>query len=140
VDRDDIRPAFWAAFWGANRALSAARDGAFERHGVPAGQHAILTRLWLSDGQTPGELAKSLDITTSAVTNAAGKLEAADLITRYTADHHVTLNLTERGHELEKIIEREMRTVAERALGSLTDPERLHLIHYLRELRANTTT
>ena len=134
----DLRPAFWAAFWAASRSLATARDAMLERHGVAAGQQAILSRLWASDDQAPGDLAKSLDLTTSALTSAAAKMEQAGLLIRRTADgHRVTLKLTRRGRDLEKIFDREMRRLGERVLGSMNDTERIQLIRFLRDLRAN---
>jgi DNA-binding MarR family transcriptional regulator len=136
---DDVRAAFWASFWSASRSLTQARDAMLERHGVVTGQHALLARLWAANDQTPSELAKSLDLSTSAVAGMATKMEAAGLVERRTADgHRVTLALTRRGRDLEKILDREMRTLGERALGSLDDTRRLELIRMLRELRANT--
>jgi len=131
--------AFWGAFWGASRALTSARDAMLERHGVVAGQHAILARLWASDaGQAPGDLARSLDLTTSAVTSLAGKMEAAGLLERASDEAHpVILQLTRRGRDLEKIFDREMRRLGERALASLDEAERIQLTRLLRELRAN---
>lgn len=138
MDRDDVSASFWAAFAAANRALSTARDDALARHGIAAGQSAILGRLWAADDQPPGEVARALDMTTSAVTGTTTKMEAAGLIDRTATDaHHVTLRLTARGRALEKIIERDMRTLAERALGSLSDAERTELIRLLREVRAS---
>ena len=138
MDRDDVSASFWAAFAAANRALGTARDEALARHGIAAGQSAILGRLWATDGQAPGEVARALDLTTSAVTSTTTKMEAAGLIERTAADaHHVTLHLTARGRALEKIIERDMRTLAERALGSLSNAERTELIRLLREVRAS---
>jgi DNA-binding MarR family transcriptional regulator len=138
VDHDDVRPAFWAAFWSASRALSAARDSMLELHGVAAGQQALLSRLWATDDQAPSDLARSLDMTTSAVTSLALKMEEAGLLERWTVDdRHVTLRLTERGTELEKIFDREMRRLGERVLGSFPDADRVQLVRYLRALRAN---
>ena len=140
VDRDDVPESFWTAFSAANRALAAGRDDAFARHGVAAGQSAILSRLWISDGQSPGELARALDLATSTVTSTATKMETAGLLRRVTTDaRQVTLQLTGRGRELEKIIDREMRTLGERALGSLTDTERAQLVRLLRQVRAGLT-
>ncbi len=136
---DEVRAAFWASFWSASRGLTQARDAMLARHGVVDGQHALLARLWAANDQTPTELAKSMDLSTSAVTSLATKMEAAGLVERKSVDgHHVTLTLTRRGRDLEKILDREMRTLGERALGSMDDTRRLELIRMLRELRANT--
>jgi DNA-binding MarR family transcriptional regulator len=136
---DDVRATFWAAFWSAGRSLTQARDAMLERHGVAGGQHAVLARLWTASDQTPAELGKALDLSTSAVTGMITKMETAGLVERHPADgNRITLRLTRRGRDLEKILEREMRTLGERALGSLDDAQRVELIHMLRELRANT--
>jgi MarR family transcriptional regulator, organic hydroperoxide resistance regulator len=135
---DDVRAAFWASFWSASRSLTQARDAMLERHGVVGGQHAVLVRLWAADDQTPTELGRSLDLSTSAVTGIVTKMESAGLVERRLADNHVILRLTRRGRDLEKILDREMRTLGERALGSLDDAHRIELIRMLRELRANT--
>lgn len=71
------------------------------------------------------------------MTSAASKMEEGGLIERRTAGGQRTLQLTRRGRDLEKILDREMRTLGERALGSLDQPARVRLIHYLRELRHN---
>jgi DNA-binding MarR family transcriptional regulator len=137
----DVRPAFWAAFWAASRTLTAARDAMLERHGVAAGQQVVLSRLWATDDQSPGDLAKALDLTTSALTRIAAKMEEAGLLERRSSDaHHVTLKLTRRGRELEKIFDREMRRLGERVLGSLDDTDRVQLIRSLRELRTNAAS
>jgi MarR family transcriptional regulator, organic hydroperoxide resistance regulator len=135
----DVRPAFWAAFWAASRTLTSARDAMLERHGVAAGQQAILSRLWATDDQSPGDLARSLDLTTSALTSTVSKMEEAGLLERRASDgHHVSLKLTRRGRDLEKIFDREMRRLGERALGSLDDADRVQLVRFLRDLRTNT--
>jgi DNA-binding MarR family transcriptional regulator len=64
-------------------------------------------------------------------------MEAAGLVKRDAASSHVTLHLTSRGRELEMIIERDMRTLGERALGSLTNVQRAQFVQLLREVRAN---
>jgi MarR family transcriptional regulator, organic hydroperoxide resistance regulator len=109
-----------------------------ELHGVAAGQQAVLSRLWATDDQSPSDLARSLDLSTSALTRVAAKMEEAGLLVRRSTDgQHVTLKLTRRGRDLEKIFDREMRRLGERVLGSLDDDERVQLIRFLRALRAN---
>src|SRR6201995_1936553 len=73
---------FQAAFWSAKHALAIASAAAFSRHGVHEGQQFILRRLWAEDGQTPGEIAKSLGLATSTVTRAATRMEATGLLAR----------------------------------------------------------
>ncbi|QIS09655.1 MarR family winged helix-turn-helix transcriptional regulator [Nocardia arthritidis] len=113
---------------------------AFARHGVHEGQQFILRRLWAEDGQTPGELARALELSTPTVTRAAIRMEAAGLLSRQphpTDRRLVVLRLTERGAALERDIGMEMRRLDERALAGLDDAERAALMRALEQLRRN---
>ena len=136
--RDDLRSVFWSAFAGATRAVTRARDAMLERHGINTGQLSILARLWADDGLSPGEIARALDQPTAMVTGAAAEMEAAGLIQRQ-GGHPVTLRLTVRGREMEKIIDRDMRTLGEHVLSSFDDAERGQLIAFLRAVRTNAS-
>src|SRR5204862_7963873 len=63
-------------------AIAQAAEAAYNRHGVRAGQQFILRCLWHTDGQTPGQVAKRLDLATPTVTRAATRMEAAGLLHR----------------------------------------------------------
>ena len=131
---------FQAAFWSAKHALAIASAAAFSRHGVHEGQQFILRRLWAEDGQTPGEIAKSLGLATSTVTRAATRMEATGLLARKPHERDrrlVRLRLTARGHALEKDIDAEMDQLTERALGSFGPDERAAVVVALEKIRAN---
>lgn len=134
---------FQAAFWAAKRAMASASDAAFRRHGVHAGQQYILTTLWEEDCLAPGEVARRLQLATPTVTRAATRMEAAGILERkpHPTDRRlVRLCLTPRGMFLRKTIQREMRTLTDRALASLDAPARAAFTHYLTILRDNLTS
>jgi MarR family transcriptional regulator, organic hydroperoxide resistance regulator len=131
---------FQAAFWSAKHALALASAAAFSRHGVHEGQQFILRRLWAEDGQTPGEIAKSLGLATSTVTRAATRMEATGLLAREPHERDrrlVRLRLTARGRALEKDIDAEMDQLTERALGSFGPDERAAVVVALEKIRGN---
>jgi DNA-binding MarR family transcriptional regulator len=134
---------FQAAFWAAKRAMASASDAAFRRHGVHAGQQYILITLWEEDCLAPGEVARRLDLATPTVTRAATRMEAAGILQRkpHPTDRRlVRLCLTPLGMSLRKSIQREMRTLTDRALASLETPDRAAFVRYLGVLRDNLTS
>jgi MarR family transcriptional regulator, organic hydroperoxide resistance regulator len=136
VDRDE----FQAAFWAAKKAMAEAAEAAFRQHGVWPGQQFILEALWEADGQTPGELAKRLDLATPTVTRAASRMAAAGLLRReaHTSDARlVRLCLTERGHALKETLAAERLRLTGRALHGLSAAERDQLVRLLETVRAN---
>lgn len=134
---------FQSVFWSTKRAMWEANDAAYRRHGVREGQQFILMCLWEQDGQTPGQIAKQLQLATPTVTKGATRMEATGLLTRQPDPHDrrlVRLYLTERGHELKEILDHEMRKLAERALATLSEEERGQLIKMLTQIRSNLTS
>jgi DNA-binding MarR family transcriptional regulator len=135
-----VQDDFQTAFWDAKKAITAAAEAAYSRHGVRAGQQFILRCLWETDGQTPGELAKQLGLATPTVTRTATRMEAAGLLRRapHPADARlVRLCLTERGKELQEIMAAESRTLTARALHGLDPAARTALVESLRAVREN---
>jgi DNA-binding MarR family transcriptional regulator len=131
---------FQRAFWSAKRAMAEASEAAFQRHGVRSGQQWILRRLWDEDGQTPGEIARQLELSTPTVTKAAMRMEAAGLIDRRPDPRDarlVRLFLSERGRALEKTIAEEMAQLARRSLASLSEDEVKALVAALGAIRRN---
>jgi DNA-binding MarR family transcriptional regulator len=131
---------FQAAFWSAKRAMAEASEAAFQRHGVRSGQLWILRRLWDEDGQTPGEIARQLELSTPTVTKAAMRMEAAGLIDRRPDPRDarlVRLFLSGRGRALEKTIAEEMAQLARRSLATLGDDEVRALVAALTMIRRN---
>src|ERR1044072_9208652 len=97
---DQPMPDFQTAFWATKHALAAATAAAFSRHGVHQGQQFILRPLWAGDGQSPGEIARRLGLSTPTGTRAATRMEAAGLLRRepHPGDRRLgRLLLNERG-------------------------------------------
>ncbi len=133
---------FQTAFWSAKHALAHASATAFARHGVHEGQQYVLRCLWREDGLSPGEVARRLGLATPTVTRAATRMEAAGLLRRepHPGDRRlVRLRLTDRGRELEKVIDEQTRQLTERALATLGRDERAALIRALEQIRRNLT-
>jgi MarR family transcriptional regulator, organic hydroperoxide resistance regulator len=131
---------FQSAFWSAKRAMAEASEAAFQRHGVRSGQQWILRRLWDEDGQTPGEVARQLELSTPTVTKAAMRMEAAGLIDRRSDPRDarlVRLFLSERGRALEKTIAEEMAQLARRSLATLSEDQVKALVAALTAIRRN---
>ena len=134
---------FQAAFWAAKRAIGAASEEAYQRHGVRAGQQFLLYELWAEDGLTPGELAKRLGLAVPTVTRTATRMETAGILRREphpTDARLVRLRLTERGHELKDLMAAEVVRLTEKALRTLDQADRERFVDYLNEVRANLTT
>ena len=139
IDTDDSGD-FQTAFWSAKHALAHASAVAFAQHGVHEGQQYVLRCLWRDDGLSPGEIARRLGIATPTVTRAATRMEATGLLRRepHPSDRRlVRLRLTERGRELEKIIDEQTNQLTERALATLSAAERESLVRALHEIRRN---
>jgi DNA-binding MarR family transcriptional regulator len=137
---DAVRDEFQTAFWEAKRAMAMAAEAAYNTHGVRAGQQFILRCLWESDGLTPGEVARRLELATPTVTRAASRMEAVGLLRREphpTDARLVKLVLTDRGRELEAVIAKEMRALSERALSTIDPAERELYVRLLRQTRRN---
>jgi MarR family transcriptional regulator, organic hydroperoxide resistance regulator len=137
VQHDDE---FQAAFWAAKRAIALAAEAAYNRHGVRSGQQFILRCLWHRDGQTPGEVARALELATPTVTRAASRMEAAGLLRRapHPSDARlVRLCLTTRGRALESIMTEEVRRLSARALDGISEEERKTVVAALRTITAN---
>ncbi|MET8142743.1 MarR family transcriptional regulator [Sphaerisporangium sp. NPDC005288] len=133
---------FQTAFWTAKRAMALASEAAYNRHGVRSGQQFILRCLWENDGMAPGEIARLLELSTPTVTRAATRMETAGLLRREphpTDARLVRLLLTDRGRELESVIDEEMARLSERALRTLDAAEREQFLRFLGEIRQNLT-
>lgn len=111
-------------YGSASKVVRAATDAALRRHGLQLGQDHLLAALWTRDGQTPGEIAAALRVTTPAITKGATVLERAGLLQRRgdARDNRlVRLWLTDAGRALEEPV-RETRRRVEAALTRAFSP------------------
>jgi DNA-binding MarR family transcriptional regulator len=69
-------------------------------------------------------------------------MEATGLVSRHPdlRDRRlVRIHLTERGRQLEDVLDKEMRELSERALASMSGDQRQALIGFLNQIRQNLT-
>jgi MarR family transcriptional regulator, organic hydroperoxide resistance regulator len=131
---------FVALFTRASKLMRGAADVAMTRHGVRVGQNLVLEALWERDGQTPGEIAQRLHVTTPTIVKMATRMDAAGLLTRRrdAGDARlVRLHLTDRGRSLRNAVEAELRALEQRATATLTATERRHLERALAKIVAS---
>ena len=131
---------FQTAFWNAKRAMVEASEAAFRRYGVRAGQQHILRVLWRQDCQTPGQIARRLDLATPTVTKMTSRMEAAGLVERlpHPSDRRlVRICLTDRGRKLQGVFNEELAAMTERALRSMAPRLRRQLIRALHQIHDN---
>ncbi|HKA51114.1 MAG TPA: MarR family transcriptional regulator [Candidatus Dormibacteraeota bacterium] len=131
---------FQTAFWNAKRTMVEASEAAFRRYGVRAGQQHILRVLWRQDCQSPGQIARRLGLATPTVTKMTSRMEAAGIVERrpHATDRRlVRVCLTQRGVELQAVIDQEMRAMTESALRTLGPHERRQLVRFLHEVHQN---
>jgi MarR family transcriptional regulator for hemolysin len=131
---------FLPLFTRAAKLMRGAADTAMSDHGVRVGQNLVLGVLWEADGQTPGEIATRLGVSTPTVVKMATRMVGAGLIERRrdTDDARlVRLHLTRRGRSLQAAIESELRELEARALASLDASERRTLEGALEKIVGN---
>jgi DNA-binding MarR family transcriptional regulator len=129
---------FQSAFWNAKRAMMEAHEAAFRKHGVRAGQQHILKQLWKEDCQTPGQLARTLDLSVATVSKMTSRMEGSGLVGRHphpSDGRLVRVCLTERGRALKDAIGGEIKGVTEHALATLGPRERKQFVRYLHAVR-----
>lgn len=120
-----------------SKALRALAEVGMRRHGLHLGQDHLLAVLWAKDGQTPGEIAQAVHVTTPTVVKMATRVAAAGLLTRRRDPEDnrlVRLWLTDAGRALEVPVEAERRRMEARITAELTDTERKHLLRALAKI------
>jgi DNA-binding MarR family transcriptional regulator len=120
-----------------SKVLRAATETGMRELGLHVGQNHLLAALWELDGQTPGQLADVLHVTTPTVVKAATRMANAGLLLRRRdpADNRlVRLWLTGAGRALQPSVETQRETLEQQLLADLTEEERTHLISALRKV------
>jgi DNA-binding MarR family transcriptional regulator len=113
------------------------------RYGCQPPQNLLLDALAVRDGQTPGELARHLQVAGPTAVKMAQRMEANGLVARRRDDPDerlVRVYLTERGREVQAPIAAEIQAVATRAAQGLAEQDKRALRAALAVIRANLTT
>lgn len=128
-------------FSRASKAMRAASETAMRRHGLHLGQNRVLAELWDRDGQTPGDIATALNVTTPTVVKMATRMTTAGLLTRRRDDPDnrlVRLYLTDAGRALQEPIEDELGRIEAHVTAGLTAAELRALNTALAKVATNT--
>lgn len=115
-------------------------EAALRRHGLHLGQNLVLTALAERDGQTPGEIAAAVHVTTPTIVKMANRMAVGGLLTRRRDDSDkrlVRLYLTPAGRRLGGPVEAELRLVDQRLTEGLSDGQRRTLLRLLARVSAN---
>ena len=124
-------------YGATSKSVRAATDQALRRHGLRLGQDHLLAQLWKRDGQTPGEIAKAVGVSTPAVTKTATVLGKQGLLVRRADEHDnrlVRLWLTDAGRALQRAVERERDAIEAALTAGLSGIERKHLASALSKI------
>ncbi len=127
---DRIMNELLALFTRSSKLARAAADEAMSRHGVRVGQNLLLEVLWETDGLTPGELARRLQVATPTVVKSANRMAAAGLLVRKpdrVDARLVRLYLTDQARAVRRAVEQERDDLERRMTATLTPAEREHL-------------
>jgi MarR family transcriptional regulator, organic hydroperoxide resistance regulator len=122
---------FMDVFVRASKLVRAVSEAAMRRHGLHLGQNLVLAELWERDGQTPGDIAAALNVTTPTVVKMTTRMASAGLLVRRRDDPDnrlVRLYLTDSGRALRRPVEAELAGLADQLTAGLTDAERTTLV------------
>jgi MarR family transcriptional regulator for hemolysin len=113
---------------------------ALARHGLQRPQNLVLDALAETDGLTPGELARRLEVTGPTAVKMAQRMEANGLVERRRDDPDgrlVRVYLSDRGRELQGPIAAEIDKIAEVAAAGIGARDRDVLRRSLELVREN---
>lgn len=128
---------FLRVFTHTAKAVRGAAEEALQQHGVRLGQNLLLDALVEGDGQSPGELAAVLGVSTPTVVKMGQRMEAAGLLVRRPDEHDrrlVRLALTRAGRRAQLAATEELRALSTRATAGLSKQQRLQTIKALQEV------
>ena len=94
--------------------------------GITPVQNAVLSCLWDTDGQTPGQLGERLFLDSSSITGILDRLEQKGLIERKPSPKDrraLQVNLTERGRDLKKPVMKAAIKANQTVLANLSNEE-----------------
>jgi DNA-binding MarR family transcriptional regulator len=134
---ENLMPELLDLFGNTSKVVRAVTDAALREHGLRLGQDHLLAALWRRDGQTPGEIAVALLVTTPAITKGATVLEKSGLLERRADDRDnrlVRLWLSEKGRALQRPVEETRLRVEERLTAALSSAEMEALVRSLEKL------
>ncbi|GAA4263005.1 MarR family winged helix-turn-helix transcriptional regulator [Dactylosporangium darangshiense] len=124
----------------ASKSFRAVLTVILRRHGLHLGQNLVLTTLMERDGQTPGEVAAGLNVTTPTIVKMATRMASAGLLVRRRdlADNRlVRLFLTDSGRDLSDPLNGDLEDIEARLTAGLSENERATLLALMDRVTAN---
>ncbi len=109
-------------------------------HGLYAGQDAVLLKLAEEDGLPPGILAQRLGVRPPTITKTVSRLQAQGFVTRQASEsdqRQTHIFLTDRGHDVIRIIEKLVRKTEKDCLRGFEKKERKLLVKLLARMEHN---
>lgn len=131
---------FTDAYARGSKTFRAVVEVALRRHGLHPGQNLVLAALAERDGQTPGEIAAALHVTTPTIVKMANRMVAAGLLTRrrdLPDNRLVRLYLTGAGRRLFRPVQRELERIDRHLTAGLSKAERRMLLTLLNRVSHN---
>jgi DNA-binding MarR family transcriptional regulator len=127
-------------YTSASKSFRAVLTVILRRHGLHLGQNLVLTALMERDGQTPGEMAASLTVTTPTIVKMATRMASAGLLVRRrdeTDNRLVRLYLTDSGRALLDPLQGDLAEIEDRLTAGLSPKERATLLALMDRVTAN---
>ena len=108
--------------------------------GLHAGQVFVLVSLWQTDGQSQAELVKNLNVTPPTIYNMVVKMASIGFVEIRKDNNDARIMrvfLTQKGCEIEPLVENECQKFEEKIFGILTETERMMCSLLLQKLISN---
>lgn len=124
----------------ASKAYRAVITVALRRQGLHLGQNFVIAALADRDGQTPGEIAAAIDVSTPTIVKMATRMSAAGLLERRrdTVDHRlVRLHLTDAGRALAGPMAADLADVERQLTRGLTERETAQFLTLMERVADN---
>jgi len=128
------------AYTLASKTFRAALTVVLRRHGLHLGQNLVVELLAERDGQTPGELAAALHVTTPTIVKMATRMASAGLVVRRrdkTDNRLVRLYLTPEGRAVAGPLRADVDELEAQLVAGLTDEERATLLALMARVTGN---
>jgi DNA-binding MarR family transcriptional regulator len=124
----------------ASKSFRAVLTASLRRQGLHLGQHLLLAMLAEQDGQTPGEIAARLHVTTPTIVKMLNRMVTTGLVERSRDDRDnrlVRIHLTEAGRSLVGPLEKEMADIEEALTAGLSERDRRTFLRLLERVTDN---
>jgi MarR family transcriptional regulator, organic hydroperoxide resistance regulator len=131
---------FSDTYTNASKSFRAVLAVILRRHGLHLGQNLVLDALHERDGQTPGEMATSLAVTTPTIVKMATRMASAGLLVRRrdeTDNRLVRLYLTDSGRALLGPMQADLAEIEDRLTAGLSAKEHATLLALMERVTTN---